>query len=262
MYGLTAPRKNGILIRFPKLPGCLPWIPRVIMPASPQFNADAIVQYGYMPQWTDNPRAIGTLFGPSLPMGAAGHAAISDNWKAAWTWYYDGIFGAQPFIPGQAAIDDDDVLNENPFSSGKVAMATTHLWYTCCIDTAAVPNWDVAVMPSYNGVVTSKMHGDTFAIMKTSKTQKQLSRYIPICWAKAQKNCMPFMVGCRHAPASRKLSSPHWIKNLLPTLLTGRSFWTAFLIWIFPITRRMSPIFPKWQRHSRPWAVIFELTIP
>jgi multiple sugar transport system substrate-binding protein len=137
--------------------------------SSPQFNADAIVQYGYLPQWTDNPRAIGTLFGPSLPMGAAGHAAISDNWKAAWTWYYDGIFGAQPFIPGQAAIDDEDVLNENPFSSGKVAMATTHLWYTCCIDTAAVPSWDVAVMPSYNGVVTSKMHGDTFAIMKTSE---------------------------------------------------------------------------------------------
>ncbi len=134
-----------------------------------QFNSDAIVQYGFMPQWTDNPRAIGTLFGPSLPMSAAGHAAISDNWKAAWTWYYDGIFGAQPFIPDQAAIDDPDLLNQNPFSSGKVAIATTHLWYTCCIDPKTVPNWDVAVMPSYNGVVTSKMHGDTFAIMKNSQ---------------------------------------------------------------------------------------------
>ena len=134
-----------------------------------QFNSDAIVQYGYIPQWTDNPRAIGTLFGPSLPLGAAGHAAISDNWKAAWSWYYDGIFGAQPFIPGQVAIDDPDLLNQNPFSSGKVAMATTHLWYTCCIDTASVPNWDVAVMPSYDGRVTSKMHGDTFAIMRSSQ---------------------------------------------------------------------------------------------
>jgi multiple sugar transport system substrate-binding protein len=48
-------------------------------------------------------------------------------------------------------------------------MATTHLWYTCCIDTASVPNWDVAVMPSYDGRVTSKMHGDTFAIMRSSQ---------------------------------------------------------------------------------------------
>lgn len=136
---------------------------------SNSFNENAIVQYGYVPQWTDNPRAIGTLFGPSLPLGAAGHAAIPDNWKAAWAWYYDGIFGAQPFIPGQLAIDDADVLNGNPFSSGKVAMATTHLWYTCCIDSASVPNWDVAVMPSYNAVITSKMHGDTFAIMKNSR---------------------------------------------------------------------------------------------
>ena len=135
---------------------------------NPNFDKSAIVQYGYVPQWTDNPRAIGTLFGPSLPIGAAGHAAISDEWKAAWNWYYDGIFGAQPFIPGQVAIDDPDVLNENPFSSGKVAMATTHLWYTCCIDSKTVSSWDVAVMPGYNGVVTSKMHGDTFAIMKNS----------------------------------------------------------------------------------------------
>ena len=132
------------------------------------FDENSIVQYGYMPQWTDNPRAIGTLFGPSLPMSAAGHAAISDDWKAAWTWYYDGMFGSQPFIPGQIAIDDPDLLNQNPFSSGKVAIATTHLWYTCCIESATVPNWDVAVMPSYNGRVTSKMHGDTFAIMKNS----------------------------------------------------------------------------------------------
>lgn len=136
---------------------------------SANFDRTSIVQYGYMPQWTDNPRAIGTLFGPSLPMGAAGNAAVSDNWKAAWRWYYDGIFGPQPFIPGQAAIDDPDTLNQNPFSSGRVALVTTHLWYTCCIDTESVPSWDVAVMPSYNGVVTSKMHGDTFAIMENSQ---------------------------------------------------------------------------------------------
>ena len=133
-----------------------------------QFNETAIVQYGFVPQWSDSPRAVGTLFGPSLPMSAAGNAAVSDEWKAAWAWYYDGMFGGQPFIPNQTAIDGE-LLNGNAFGSGKVAMATTHLWYTCCIDKTIVPNWDVAVMPSYNGRVTSKMHGDTFAIMKSSQ---------------------------------------------------------------------------------------------
>jgi multiple sugar transport system substrate-binding protein len=133
------------------------------------FDANAIVQYGYVPQWTsDNPRALGTLFGASLPIDYAGNATLSEEWRAAWSWYHDGIFGEQPFIPGYEAMEGE-LLGDNPFSSGQVAMATTHLWYTCCVDPAVVPSWDVAAMPSYNDVVTSKMHGDTFAIMKNSK---------------------------------------------------------------------------------------------
>lgn len=135
---------------------------------SADFDKANIVQYGYYPQWTDHPRAVGNLFEAFYPIGADGKANIPDNTKAAWKWYYEGMFGAQPFMPTQAALDSD-LLKGNPFSSGKLAMGTTHLWYTCCIDKANVPNWDVAVMPSYNGKVTSKMHGDTFAIMAATK---------------------------------------------------------------------------------------------
>ncbi len=136
------------------------------------FDKNNIVQYGYVPQWTDSPRAIGTLFGAFLPIDDKGNAVVSDNWKAAWKWYYDGIWGKEPFIPTQAAIDSD-LMKGNAFSSGKVAMATTHTWYTCCIDSKNVPNWDLAVMPSYNGKVTAKMHGDTFAIMAATKHPKE-----------------------------------------------------------------------------------------
>jgi multiple sugar transport system substrate-binding protein len=45
-------------------------------------------------------------------------------------------------------------------------MATTHLWYTCCI---ADTEWQAAAIPSYNGKVTAKLHADTFRILKTSK---------------------------------------------------------------------------------------------
>ncbi len=135
------------------------------------FDRNNIVQYGYIAQWTDGGRAMGTLFGASLPFDN-GKAVISDNWKAAWKWYYEGIWGKSPFIP-TAAVVNGDLMKGNAFSSGKVAMATTHTWYTCCIDPKVVPNWDLAVMPSYNGKITAKMHGDTFAILSASKHPKE-----------------------------------------------------------------------------------------
>jgi multiple sugar transport system substrate-binding protein len=49
-------------------------------------------------------------------------------------------------------------------------MAWTHIWYTGALDAKGpVKNWDIAVMPSYNGKVTSKLHADTFSIMKGTK---------------------------------------------------------------------------------------------
>jgi multiple sugar transport system substrate-binding protein len=134
---------------------------------SPDFDAKNIVQWGFNMQWNDDPRAFGTFFCAHYPV-ADGKADIPDCWKAGWKWFYDGMWGAQPFTPNQAAIDSD-LLKGNAFSSGKVAMGLTHLWYTCCIDVKNVPSLDVAVAPSYEGKITAKMHGDTFAIMAASK---------------------------------------------------------------------------------------------
>jgi multiple sugar transport system substrate-binding protein len=50
-------------------------------------------------------------------------------------------------------------------------MAHTHTWYTCCFDIQKL-NWDIAVMPTINGKITAKLHGDTFAILKESKNQE------------------------------------------------------------------------------------------
>lgn len=133
----------------------------------PGFDAKNIVQWGFNMQWNDDPRAFGTFFCAHYPV-KDGKADVPDCWKAAWQWYYDAIWGPQPFMPNQAATDSD-LLKGNAFSSGKVAMAETHLWYTCCIDQKNVKSLDVAIAPSYNGKITSKMHGDTFAIMKDTK---------------------------------------------------------------------------------------------
>lgn len=136
---------------------------------SADFDSSNIVQYGFDFQWTkDSPRWFSAYFEPHYPVAADGTAELSAGQVDAIKWYYDAMWGAQPFLPTQAAMDSD-LISGNSFSSGKVAMGLTHLWYTCCIDKASVPGWDVAVVPSYNGVTTAKMHGDTFAIMNTTQ---------------------------------------------------------------------------------------------
>jgi multiple sugar transport system substrate-binding protein len=135
---------------------------------SPNFDAKNIVQWGFNMQWNDDFRAFASFFCANYPVGPDGKALIPDCWKEAAKWYYDAIWGKQPFMPNQAAIDSD-LLKGNAFSSGKVAMGLTHLWYTCCIDTKNVPHLDAAIAPSYNGKITAKMHGDTFAIMSQAK---------------------------------------------------------------------------------------------
>jgi multiple sugar transport system substrate-binding protein len=53
----------------------------------------------------------------------------------------------------------------NAFNSGKIAMAITHMWYTCCI-TDAGESWDLAALPAYNGEVHGRVDADTFRIWK------------------------------------------------------------------------------------------------
>jgi multiple sugar transport system substrate-binding protein len=132
-----------------------------------EFDPEAIVQFGFVPQWGDDPRAVGTMFG-AASMNQEGSAVVPENWVAGWQWWYDGMF-KDHFIPNQAYLDSE-LLGGNAFSSGNVAMGYSHLWYTCCIDTENVQNWDIAVMPSYNGAVTAKLHGDTFSILNTTKS--------------------------------------------------------------------------------------------
>jgi multiple sugar transport system substrate-binding protein len=128
------------------------------------FDPEAIEQWGFVSQWNE-PRGESTLFGGNTFVGADGGAVLPEAFSTGMNWYYNGIW-TDHFIPNAAQVGSDILATGNAFSSGNVAMAHTHLWYTCCIGDAA--DWDLAVVPSYNGVYTSKLHGDTFRIMNTS----------------------------------------------------------------------------------------------
>jgi len=138
---------------------------------SADFDPANIVQFGFYPQWTDA-RGIGSLFQGGLPYDPDNptQAVIPDAWAAAWKWYYDGMW-TDHFIPTSDYANSDLFGKGNVFSSGNLAMSQVHTWYTCCFDLSAT-SWDIAVMPSYNGQITAKLHGDTFAIMADSKNKE------------------------------------------------------------------------------------------
>jgi multiple sugar transport system substrate-binding protein len=133
---------------------------------SADFDPENIVQWGYEPQYQDL-RAIGSYFGAGSLVEEDGTTAqVPPQWADAWKWYYDMVW-TDHSVPTQAQ-RNGEVLAENPFNSGNVAMGLSHLWYTCCL-TDAGEDWDVAIVPSNNGEITANFNADTFRILKASR---------------------------------------------------------------------------------------------
>ncbi len=133
---------------------------------SADFDADNIVQFGYVDQWTE-PQRFATMFGAGEMTNADGTPNVPDAWRDAFKWYYDGVW-TDHFIPNAEYEGSDILAAGNPFDSGNVAMAHTHLWYTCCL-TGVGEDWDLAVVPENDGTYTAALHADVFRILNTSE---------------------------------------------------------------------------------------------
>ena len=55
-----------------------------------------------------------------------------------------------------------------PFFTGKIAMSENFLWSTYGLE-GLKGDWDMGIIPSYNGQVTSAFNADTFRILKDTK---------------------------------------------------------------------------------------------
>lgn len=142
---------------------------------SADFDAANVVQWGFDMQWADNsPIAESTLFGAGSLVAADGKTAqIPDSMRVAQKWFNEGVW-TDHFIPNISQINSDLLGQSNEFMSGNLAMNQTHSWYACCVNPAPpaepiVKDFGWAVTPSYNGKITSKLHADTFSILKTSR---------------------------------------------------------------------------------------------
>ncbi len=140
---------------------------------SPDFDSANIVQFGYSPiWWNDDIRS-----GVTSPFGAGsfydpetGKAVMPENWREGIKWLYNA-WHTDHFAPNYEYNQSDMLSAGNGFDANAVAMGYSHLWYTCCLTN--VPNWDIAVVPSYKGTYTSKLHADTFKILKYTEHPKE-----------------------------------------------------------------------------------------
>ncbi len=130
-----------------------------------EFDNTQIVQWGLGVGYTDM-RGRDTLFGAGNLVDADGNAVIPENWRAAENWYHDAQYGDQAFHPSGAYAGSDLLAGGNWLGSGHVAMMPTHLWYMGWGTADLAAGWDLAAIPSNNGVTTAKLHADTFGIMR------------------------------------------------------------------------------------------------
>jgi multiple sugar transport system substrate-binding protein len=139
---------------------------------SSKFDPDNIVQFGYLAQWNDPVGEWAALFGAGSLVDKDGNAVMPALWRRGIIWNYEGMH-KKHFIPNQSYQDSDLLAAGNPFDSGNLAMAHTHLWYTCCMET--VPNWDLAAIPAYDdkGNLAVEIDADTFRILKSTKHPKE-----------------------------------------------------------------------------------------
>jgi multiple sugar transport system substrate-binding protein len=135
----------------------------------PAFDRESTVQWGFHWQWTTRIFQNGSYWGAGYPVADDGTADIPAVWEEEWRWFYGNVWD-RGISPSQAQMD---AVGDNVFQTGSLAMAATHLWYTCCIrddENGIVGDfWDLAVLPSNGGAVTANMHADTFRIMASTE---------------------------------------------------------------------------------------------
>lgn len=143
----------------------------------PAFNAAKVVQWGYHAQFHETGlQRSGTLFGPgSFGADDKKTAQITPEWLQGWKWRHEMIWKDKT-SPNNAQLQSDTLKKGNAFQTGKIAMAHTHLWYTCCVKDSkekALTFWDFAATPSNNGKVTAPLHSDSIRILKDTKNPEQ-----------------------------------------------------------------------------------------
>lgn len=135
-----------------------------------EFDRNQIIRVGFHFQWQDfSPNYIGSYRVGAATIVQNNQSVMPDQWREALRWYYDGIWGFQPFMATGALANTPEFGNGNLFNSGRVAMAVAPVWYTCCLTELANSGMEfqVGILPSAeDGQVHGRTDADSFRIWK------------------------------------------------------------------------------------------------
>jgi len=139
------------------------------------FDRENMVQVGYAPQW-QSVQSVGTFYGGAALVYSGTEkgsyaSTLPDSWKEGYAWYYDGMWGEQPFIATGPLSGAPEFGNGNVFNAGKAAMGLTQTWYTCCLGDFrdAGNEFQLGIQPiGANGEIAGRVDADTFRILKGS----------------------------------------------------------------------------------------------
>jgi multiple sugar transport system substrate-binding protein len=143
-------------------------------PTEEGFDREQIVQVGYSPQWQTHPNYFGSYFAGAADIvegDAPGEYSVNypESWKEAMQWYYDAMWGEEPFAATGPLAAAPEFGNGNLFNSGKAAMAITPIWYTCCLGEFrdAGNEFQLGALPlGADGQPHGRVDADTFRIWK------------------------------------------------------------------------------------------------
>jgi len=140
---------------------------------SASFDPKNIVQYGMNFQWALMRLVLTDLQPAAFYDPATNKIAIPDSWTKATQWVWNGLW--KDHYISSATAEASTLLQPSAFDSGKLAMAITPLWYTCCLkDTAGKLKWNMAVVPnSLDGKPHVASDADTFRVLKSTKNPDQ-----------------------------------------------------------------------------------------
>jgi len=137
---------------------------------SDDFRRAETVQWGFVFQGMDDPRAQGSLFGAGTFVAEDGSAQVPGPWAAAWEWYHSAIWDLG-IAPSREQLDLE-ALAGDAFASGTVAMAAAHFTYACCItnrDGTGKDFWDLAPMPTYGATAHVAAYTETLRILASTE---------------------------------------------------------------------------------------------
>jgi ABC-type glycerol-3-phosphate transport system substrate-binding protein len=158
-------------------------------PADPKFDPAHVRQWGFDFFRDYDGEGIASAFGGGSLVASDGKTAqIPQPWRDGWRWYRDAIW-TQHIAPSAA---QKQSLAQDPLVSiatGRIAMSattassiSTYSWASGLPYTSPPPatpafkRWDIGVLPSWNGSVTSPADLTAFALTAGSRHQDEAFR--------------------------------------------------------------------------------------